>query len=137
MTRTVDNNGVGALYATFNIDTTTGEYDLTTGNVGDAVSLSGNNEVDHGADGGELLGCLELVDNGLATVQIAGVARFNINTGKTEPALGNGVVVDGAGKVYQAPAIAEGSDVPAGGNLARGTVIAVDSVNHACDIILG
>ena len=137
MTRTVDNNGLGALYATFDIDTTDNKYDLTASNIGDAVSLSGNNEVDHGSDGGELLGRLEHVDNGLATVQIAGVARFDINTGEDSPQLGNGVVVDGAGKVYQAPAIAGATGDPAGGNIARGTVIAVDSTNHTCDIILG
>ncbi|MFH1743023.1 MAG: hypothetical protein ABIH23_28795 [bacterium] len=137
MTRPVDNNGLGALYATFEIDTTASEYDLTSDNIGDAVSLSGNNEVDHGTDGGELLGRLEHVDAGLATVQIAGVARFNINTGEDAPGLGDGVVVDGAGKVYQAPAIDGATGDPAGGNIARGTVIAVDSTNHTCDIILG
>ena len=137
MTRPVDNNGLGALYATFEIDTTASEYDLTADNIGDAVSLSGNNEVDHGTDGGELLGRLEHVDNGQATVQIAGVARFDINTGKDSPQLGNGVVLDGAGKVYQAPAIDGATGDPAGGNITRGTVIAVDSTNDTCDIILG
>jgi len=137
MARSVDNNGVGALYATFQIDTTAGVSDLTINNLGDAVSLSASNEVDHGSDGGVLLGRLEHVGDGLATVQIAGVARFAVNTDKTAPVVGNGVVVDGAGKVYKAPAIAEGSDVPAGGNPARGTVIAVDSINHTCDVLLG
>jgi len=47
--------------------------------------------------------------------------------------VGNGVVVDGAGKVYQAPAVAGD---PAGGNIARGTVIAVDAVHHTCDVLL-
>ena len=137
MTRTVDNNGLGALYATFKIDKTGQNYDLTTDNLGDAVSLSGGNEVDHGTDGGQLLGRLEHVANGLATVQIAGVARFDIDTGKTAPQLGNGVVVNGAGKVYQAPAIDGASGDPPGGNIARGTVIAVDSTNNTCDILLG
>ena len=134
MSRTVDNNGVGALYATFDIDTTGSNYDLTSDDVGDAVSLSGNNEVDHGTNGGQLLGRLEQANGGLATVQIAGIARFNINTGETAPGLGNRVVVDGAGKVYQAPAVA---DAPAGGNIARGTVIAVDATNDTCDVLLG
>ncbi len=137
MTRTVDNHGVGALYATFAIHQTSGSYDLTTENIGDAVSLSGNNEVNHGSDGGQLLGRLEHVDGGLATVQIAGVARLNIDTSKTSPGLGNGVVVNGAGKVYQAPAIDGASGDPAGGNIARGTTIAVDATNNTCDILLG
>ena len=137
MTRTVDNNGLGALYATFDIDKTGENYDLTSDDIGDAVSLSGNNEVDQGSDGGQLLGRLEHVNGGLATVQIAGVARFDVDTGKTAPEIGNGVVVNGSGKVYQAPAIAGETGDPAGGNIARGTVIAVDSTNHTCDILLG
>ena len=137
MTRTVDNNGIGALYATFDIDTTDSEYDLTSENIGDAVALSASNEVDLGADGGQLLGRLEHVDNGLATVQIAGVVRFNINTEEDSPALGNGVVIDGTGKVYQAPAIDGATGDPAGGNIARGTVIAIDAVNDTCDVFLG
>jgi hypothetical protein len=137
MTRPVENNGLGALYATFQIDKTGENYDLTPDDLGDAVSLSNDNEVDHGSDGGQLLGRLEHVGGGLATVQIAGVARLNIDTGKTAPGLGNGVVVNGAGKVYQAPAIDGAYGDPAGGNIARGTVIAIDSTNNTCDILLG
>ena len=59
-----------------------------------------------------------------------------IHTGKTAPSVGNGVVVDGAGKVYQAPAVLAASGDPAGGNIARGTVIAVDAANHTCDGLL-
>ncbi len=137
MARSVDNNGIGALYATFEIDKTGETYDLTIDNVGDAVSLSGNNEVDHGSDGNQLLGRLEHVCGGLATVQVAGVARLEINTGKTAPDVGNGVVVDGAGKVYQAPYIDGAVGDPPGGNIARGTVLAVDNTNHTCDVLLG
>ncbi|RJP20419.1 MAG: hypothetical protein C4527_24905 [Candidatus Omnitrophota bacterium] len=137
MARTVDNNGIGALYATFEIDQTGAAYDLTIDNVGDAVSLSGNNEVDHGSDGGQLVGRLEHVCGGLATVQIAGVARFSVNTTKTAPAVGNGVVVDGAGKVYRAPAVDGAAGDPAGGNIARGSTLAVDNANHTCDVLLG
>ncbi len=136
MTRTVDNNGIGALYGTFDINMTASVYDLTVDDVGEAVTLSGNNEITDGSDGDQLLGRLEHVAGGLATVQIGGVARFDINTGETSPAVGNGVVVDGAGKVYQAPAIAGATGDPAGGNIARGTVIAVDSTNNTCDVIL-
>ena len=137
MTRTVDNNGIGALFGTFNISKTGDDYDLTIDNVGDAVYPSDSNEVNHGTDGNQLLGRLEHVCGGLATVQIAGVARFDIDSGKTEPAVGNGVVVNGAGKVYQAPAIAGGTGDPAGGNIARGTVLWIDSTNHLCDVLLG
>lgn len=136
MTRTVDNNGIGSLYGTFNIHLTGSDYDLTTGDVGKAVSLSGNNEISNGSDGNQLLGRLEHVAGGLATIQIGGIARFDINTSKTAPNVGNRVVIDGAGKVYQAPAVAGGVGDPAGGNIARGTVIAVDSTNDTCDVIL-
>jgi len=134
MTRAVDNNGIGSLYGTFAITQTEENYDLTLDNVGDAVAPAGSNQVNHGDDGGLLLGRLEHVSGGLAGVQIAGIARFNINTAKTAPAVGNRVVVDGSGKVYQAPELA-GHD-PAGGTVARGTVIAVDATNHTCDVLL-
>ena len=134
MERTVDNNGIGALYATCDVHQTAGNYDLVADDVGKAVSLSGSNEVDLGSDGGVLLGRLETVGNGLATVQVSGVVRLEVNTGQTAPAVGDRVVVDGAGKVYQAPALA--ADDPAGGNVARGTVLAVDDVNHTCDLLL-
>jgi len=133
MTRTIDNHGIGALYGTFAVTATGGAYDLDSDHIGDAVSLAGSNQINHGTDGGQLLGRLEYVAGGLATAQIRGVARFKINTGKTAPSVGNGVVVDGAGKVYQAPAV---SGDPAGGNIARGTVIAVDLVTHTCDVLL-
>jgi len=136
MARTVDNNGIGALYGTFEIHKTGETYDLNADNVGDAVALAGNNTVNHGADGGQLLGRLEHVAGGLATVQIKGVVRMNIASGKTDPSLGNGVVVDGAGCVYQAPAIEGASGDPAGGNIARGTAIAVDATNDVCDVLL-
>lgn len=134
MARTVDNNGIGALYASFNVHQTGGVYDLTGTDVGKAVALSNNNEVSLGADGGALLGRLEAVKNGLATVQVAGVVRLEVNTGKTAPNVGERVVIDGAGKVYQAPALV-GND-PAGGNVARGTVVAKDTTNNTCDVLL-
>ncbi len=134
MARTVDNNGIGALYGTFDIDTTTGDYDLTADDEGCAVALSASNEADKGSDGGILLGRLENVKDGIATVQIAGVVRLDVDTGETAPDVGNRVVINGVGKVYQAPALA--ADDPAGGNVARGLVIAVDSTNHTCDVLL-
>ncbi|KPJ48259.1 MAG: hypothetical protein AMJ41_05305, partial [candidate division Zixibacteria bacterium DG_27] len=57
----------------------------------------------------------------VATVQVGGVATLPATT--TVPELCNRVVVDGDGSVKQAPALA--ANDPAGGNVARGTVIAV------------
>ncbi|MBI1389267.1 MAG: hypothetical protein GC154_12550 [bacterium] len=137
MTRSVDNNGIGALYATFTInETTPGTYDLSAPDVGEAVALMGSNKIGKGADGGRLLGRLEHVAGGLATVQVSGVARFDVNTGESAPSVGDGVVVDGAGKVYQAPAIDGASGDPAGGNAARGVVLAADGTAHTCDVLL-
>jgi hypothetical protein len=133
MVRTIDNNGIGALYATFEVHQSGEDYDLTLDDVGTAVSLVGNQTISHGSDAGQVVGRLEHVAGGLATVQVAGVVRLAVNTGKTAPGVGDAVVVDGAGKVYQAPAVSED---PAGGNIARGTVLAVDSVDHTCDILL-
>lgn len=135
MTRSIDNHGIGALYATFSIHKTGSEYDLDESNIGDAVALSGTNEINHGTDGAQLLGRLEHVSGELATVQIRGVVRFTLATGKTAPNVGNGVVVNGAGRVYQSPAVPGGSGDPAGGNIVRGTTIAVNGTSN-CDVLL-
>lgn len=133
MARVIDNNGIGALYATFEINKSGADYDLTEADIGTAVVLAGNNKINHGADGGKLLGRLEHVAGGMATVQVAGVMRFSINSGKTAPVVGNAVVVDGAGEVYQAPEVATD---PAGGNIAQGTVIVVNSTAGTCDVLM-
>lgn len=135
MTRFVDNNGIGALYATFAIhETTPGTYDLVKDDVGKAVTLADSYEVGFGSDGDRVLGRLEHVAGGLATVQIAGVTRLALNTGKTAPNAGDGLVVDGAGRVYQAPAIDGATGDPAGGNIARGVALSVGA--SACDALL-
>lgn len=136
MKRAVDNNGIGALYATFEITKTGLDYDLTADNIGDAVTVANNNKINTGADGDKVLGRLEHISGGLATVQITGVARFGINTSKTVPLVSDAVVVDGEGKVYQAPAVNPASGDPAGGNVARGIVIALDATNDTCDVLL-
>ncbi len=135
MSRSIDNHGIGALYATFGIHKTGENYDLNETHLGQAVVLSGTNEIGLGSDGVQLLGRLEHVAGGLATVQIQGIVRLPLNSGKTAPSVGNGVVVDGAGKVYQAPSIAGASGDPAGGNIARGTTIAVNGTG-TCDLLL-
>ena len=134
MVRTVDNHGIGALYATFNIHKTGDDYDLDETNLGDAVTLSSSNEIDLGSCGDQLLGRLEHVAGGLATVQIRGVIRFALSD-LSIPEIGNGVVVDGMGRVYQAPAIPDGYGVEAGGSIARGSTIAVDGRSE-CDVLL-
>jgi hypothetical protein len=127
---------VGFLCATFKIHQTAGVDDLKGVDIGKAVSLSGNNEVSLGTNGGQLVG--KLIDLSLtdadvgkrvATVQIGGICT--LGSAATTPVVGNRVVVNGAGAVKQAPVLA-GYD-PAGGNIARGTVIAV---NGSTDVTL-
>lgn len=136
MVRVVDNNGIGALYATFDITKTGEDLDVTIDNVGDAVALGGANAVNHGVDNGKLLGRLEHVSGEQATVQISGIARLPRDTGQAAPFVGNAVVVNGAGKVYRAPAIDPANGDPAGGNIARGTVLAVDFTNNTVDVLI-
>lgn len=136
MARVVDNNGIGALYATFTITKTGEDPDLTTANIGDAVGMGGHNAVNHSTDGNKLLGRLEHVSDDVATVQIAGVMTLPIDTGESSPFVGNGVVINGAGKVYRAPAVDPANGDPAGGNVARGTVLSVDFTTNTCDILL-
>lgn len=134
MVRTVDNVGIGALYASFLVELAEGEPTLDREDVGKAVGVVADRTVGLGEDGGRLLGRLEAVEGELATVQLGGVARLALAEGKTAPQLGDAVVVDGAGAVYQAPALA-GND-PAGGNVARGIVLALDSTAGVADILL-
>ncbi|OGC94194.1 MAG: hypothetical protein A2W25_04940 [candidate division Zixibacteria bacterium RBG_16_53_22] len=130
---------VGFLCATFKVHQTTGVDDLKDTDIGKAVVLSGNNEVNLGISGGQLLGklidlSLTDADNGkrVATVQIGGICT--LVSAATTPAVGNRVVVNGAGAVKQAPVLT-GYD-PAGGNVARGTVIAVNGTSDAT-VLLG
>lgn len=122
MTRPVENIGVGSAYATFRIDQTGEDYDLTTADEGAAVALSGNNEVDLGAEDGALLGQLLSVQEDLAVVQIAGVIRVPYNTGDA-PTVGGSAAVDGAGKVIAAAA-------------GRPLVLAVNASTETADILL-
>ncbi|MBE7560543.1 hypothetical protein HS125_17005 [bacterium] len=134
MTRNVDNLGIGALYGSFNVELSEGEPTLTTSDVGKAVVLSDDNTIGIGSDGDRLLGRLEAIEDELATVQVAGVVRLSLAEGKTAPDVGDGVVVDGAGAAYQAPAL--GGNDPAGGNVARGVTLAVDATAGTADILL-
>lgn len=133
MSRTVNNTGIGALYASFTIHETGGTPDLSLADRGKAVALSGDNEIALGSDGDRLLGRLENVNGDVATVQLRGVARLTL-AGTADPAVGDAVVVDGAGKIKQAPALA--GDDPAGGNVARGLCLAVDPTAGWADVLL-
>lgn len=135
MTRIVDNNGIGALFATFEIHQNGGEYQLDESHIGDAVALADNNTINHGSNGAKLLGRLEHVCAGLATVQISGVVRLKLKAGATAPNVGESVVLDGEGSVYQAPAIDGAFGDPAGGNVARGLTLAVDGTS-TCDVLI-
>jgi len=137
--REQDLQTIGFQTATFKIHQTAGVDDLADADIGKAVSITGNYEVGPGTDGGVLLGkliqlSLTDVDNGkrVATVQVGGVCT--LPAAATVPVVGNRVVVNGAGSVRQAPALA-GSD-PAGGNVARGTVVAVNGTSEVT-LVLG
>lgn len=127
---------IGFLTATFKIHQTATVDDLKDADIGKAVSLSGNYEVSLGTNGGILLGklvdlSLTDADNGkrVATVQIGGICT--LTSAATTPVIGNRVVVNGTGAVKQAPVLAAYD--PAGGNVARGTVV---SVNGSTDVTL-
>lgn len=126
------------VYATFAIHQTGGVDDLKDVNIGEPVSLTGNYEISRTSAGSILLGklvALTLTDadagERLATVQIGGICTLAVST--TVPTVGNRVIGGTAGTVKQAQVLT-GYD-PAGGNIARGTVIAVNGTVD-CTIIL-
>jgi len=126
------------VYATFSIHQTGGVDDLKDLNLGQAVSLTANYEVGPASAGSIVLGkliALTLTDadtgKRLATVQIGGICTLPISS--TYPAVGNRVIGGSTGTVKQATLLT-GYD-PAGGNVARGTVIAVNGATE-CTLIL-
>jgi len=128
----------GAVFATFSIKQTDGVDDLKDADIGKAVTLSGNNQVGPGTDGSVFLGklidlTLTDADDGkrVATVQIGGVMTVPITT--TYPQVGDRMVGGASGTVKQAPALTDYD--PAGGNVARGTVISVNGTTE-CTVIL-
>jgi len=129
---------VAPVLATFAVSQTGGVDDLKDANLGEPVALTGNNEIGPITAGGRLLGKLISLtlsdgDDGdrLATVQIGGICRLAVSA--TVPSVGDAVVGGAAGTVKQAPALT--GDDPAGGNLARGTVLAVNGTTD-CVIYL-
>jgi predicted RecA/RadA family phage recombinase len=128
----------GAVFASFSIKQTSGVDDLKDADVGKSITLTGNNQVGPATDSSILLGklidlTLTDAENGkrVATVQIGGVMTLPITT--TYPQVGDRVVGGANGTVKQAPALTDYD--PAGGNLARGTVIAVNGTTE-CTLIL-
>ncbi len=128
----------GAVYLTFNINQTAGVDDLKSADIGKPVKLTTNYTVAPITDGALLLGKLTALtltdaDNGKrkATVQVAGVMTLPIAS--AYPLIGNRVVGAANAKVRQAPALA--GDDPVGGNIARGTVIAVNGTSD-CTLLL-
>ncbi len=128
-------DAVAPVMATFSVKQTASIDDLKDANIGEPVELTANGEVGPISNGGQLLGklislTLEDGDDGqrVATVQVGGICRLAISA--TIPTFGNSVVGGTAGTVKQAPTVA--SD-PAGGNIARGTVL---DVNGATDCII-
>src|SRR3972149_7110118 len=122
-------DAVAPVYATFSIKQTAGVDDLKDADIGKAVTITNSNEAGPCTDNSVFVG--KLVDltltdaeNGkrVATVQIKGVMTVPITT--TNPVLGNRVVGGASGTVKQAPAL--GASDPAGGNIASGTVVAVN-----------
>jgi len=120
---------IAPVLATFKIARTGGIDNLKDADLGKAVTLTGNNEIGPCTDNSILLGkliALTLTDSDdgerQATVQIGGICRLAV--GAAYPVAGDRVVGAADGKVKQSPALA-GSD-PAGGNIARGTVLEVN-----------
>jgi len=128
---------IAPVLATFKVKQTASVDDLKDANVGEPVELSGNSEVGPLSTGGQLVGkliSLTLTDNDngdrVATVQIGGICKLSISA--TNPTVGDRVVGGTTGTVKQAPTVA--SD-PAGGNIARGTVVDVNGTTD-CLILL-
>jgi predicted RecA/RadA family phage recombinase len=129
---------ISPILATFKISQTGGVDDLKDVDIGKAVSLTGGYEVGPCSDGSTVLGkliALTLTDNDdgerSATVQIGGICT--LPTTSTYPAFGDRLVGGANGTVKQAPALT-GYD-PAGGNIARGTVLEVNGTSD-CTVLL-
>jgi hypothetical protein len=136
--RTQNLETIAPMLATFSIHQTDGVDDLKDADIGEPVELTGSNEIGPISDGGILLGkliSLTLSDNDdgerQATVQVGGICRLAVSA--TVPSVGERVVGGSSGAVRQAPAL--GGNDPAGGNVARGTVLAVNGTTD-CVILL-
>lgn len=132
---------LGAVNASFSIHQTAGVDDLKDTDIGKAVKQTASYEVGPATDGSVVLG--KLLDLTLtdadstvsgarkASVQISGVMTLLITT--TNPVVGNKIVGGASGTVKQAPVLT-GYD-PAGGIIARGSVIAVNGTTD-CTLLM-
>ena len=142
-TYTISNEGAAQpTLLTFEVDTTSNkdfvQSDLDNNYT--AAVMAGNNKVGMGSAGDRLVGKVLKVSEelqagtaipALCTVQVTGVARFKYSG--TAPSVGNKVEGDGTGKVRTAITL---TDVPSGGTKQRGLVIAVNSTETTCDVLL-
>ncbi len=135
--RSQDLEAVAPVIATFTISQTASVDDLKDADIGEPVTISGSNEVGPIEAGEQLLGKLiglTLTDGDdgerLASVQVGGICRLAVSA--TVPSVGNRVVGGSTGTVKQAPTV---SSDPAGGNVARGTVLEVNGTTD-CIILL-
>ncbi|MCH9032037.1 MAG: hypothetical protein IIB00_07245 [candidate division Zixibacteria bacterium] len=131
-----DLESIAPVIGSFKISQTASVDDLKDTNIGEAVTISGNSTVSPCGVGDVLLGkLLDLTltdaDDGdrVASVQIGGICRLKISA--TFPTVGDRVVGAASGTIKQAPLLAV--DDPAGGNIARGTVV---DVNGTTDCLL-
>ena len=136
--RNQDLQAIAPVLATFDIHQTAGVDDLKDANIGEPVTLTGSNEIGPIGAAELLVGkliSLTLSDNDdgdrQATVQVGGICRLDVSA--TVPNVSDRVVGGTTGTIKQAPALA--SDDPAGGNIARGTVLAVNGSTD-CVILL-
>lgn len=136
--RTQNLETIAPVLATFGLHQTGGIDDLKDADIGEPVMITGSNEIGPISNGGSLLGkliSLTLSDNDdgerQAAVQVGGICRLAVSA--TVPSVGNRVVGGTTGTVRQAPALT--GDDPAGGNVARGTVLAVNGTTD-CVILL-
>ena len=139
----ITNEGAGAdLLLTFEVDTTANKDFTQTDLDGNltAAAMAASNKVGMGSAGDRIIGKVikvsEELQSGtavpaLATVQVAGVARF-LYSG-TAPSVGQKIEADGTGKVRIA---STSTDVPAGGTKHRGMVIAVSTTDTTVDVLL-
>jgi hypothetical protein len=129
---------IAPVYATFDIHQTGGADDIADADIGKAAKLTGDFEVGPATDGAAIIGkiaALTLTDADVGkrsvTVQVGGVMSLPITT--SYPAVGDRIVGGTGGTVKKAPALT--GDDPAGGNIARGTVLAVDGTSK-CTVYL-
>ena len=129
---------IAPVFASFKISQTASVDDLKDADISKGVTLTGDYEVGPCSSDSILLGKLVSLtltdaDDGerVATVQVGGICR--LATSSTYPEVGNRVIGGTGGTVRQA-AVLTGYD-PAGGNIARGTVLEVNGTTD-CTILL-